>query len=95
MNEGAMEKETIKLNVSEARDKLTQLDKLLKPGDIMQITRRGKAYARMELMGEIDPYEEVLNSIEALPEPENTLQPVARRYKSFLYGMNDEDFNRF
>ncbi len=90
-----MEKETIKLNVSEARDKLTQLDKILKPGEILQITRRGKAYARMELMGEIDPYEEVLNSIEDLPEPEKKLQPVARHYKSLVYGMSDEDTDRF
>ncbi len=64
-----MEKEIIRLNVSDARGKLTQLDKLLKPGEALEITRRGKGYARIELLGEIDPYEEVLKAIDDLQEP--------------------------
>ena len=89
-----MEKDIMKLNVSEARDKLTQLDKLLKPGEKLQITKRGKPYARIELEGDIDPYEEVLKSIEALPETEEKLKPVARKYKTYLYGTKDEDAGR-
>ncbi len=51
----------------------------------MQITRRGKIYARLELIAESDRYDEVLKSIEALPEPKGKKQPIAQAYKSFLY----------
>ncbi len=81
-----MKQPPLKLNLSEARSKLTQLDKLLKPGEVLQLTKRGKAYARIELLGEIDRYEAVLKSIEALPEPKEKLRPVAQNYKSVLYG---------
>jgi hypothetical protein len=74
------------LKVSEARSKLTQLDKLLKPGESLQVNKRGKAYARIELLGELDPYEKTLELIEALPEPKKKLQPVSKSYKSILYG---------
>jgi len=74
------------MKLSEARSKLTQLDKLLKPGETLQINRRGKAYARIELIGEMDGYERVLNSIESLPEPKGKLLAVAQSYKSILYG---------
>ena len=76
----------LKLKLSEARSKLTQLDKLLKPGEVLQLTKRGKAYARIELLGEMDRYGAVLKSIEALPEPKEKLRPVAQNYKSVLYG---------
>ncbi len=76
----------LKIKLSEARSKLTQLDKLLKPGEALQINKRGKAYARLELIGEMDRYEAVLKSIEALPEPKGKLRPVAQNYKSILYG---------
>ena len=89
-----MKKEIIKLNITDARGKLTQLDKLLKPGEALEITRRGKVYARLELLGEIDPYEKVLKSIEDLPEPEEELQLTARNYKALLYGMNDGNIDR-
>jgi|GEM_PF-1023929 len=84
-----MDREILKLKVSEARDKLTRLDKILKPGEFLQVTRRGKDYARIELEGGIDPYDAVLRSIESLPEPEpdETLRPVARNYKTVVYGM--------
>ena len=75
--------ETIKL--SEARSKMTQLDKILKPGEVVHITRRGKAYARLELVTELDRYDEVLKSILALPEPNGKIQSIAQSYKSFLY----------
>ena len=75
-----------KMQLSEARAKLTQLDKLLKPGETLQITRRGKAYARIELIGEMDGYDRILNSIESLPEPKEKLRAVAQNYKSILYG---------
>ncbi len=84
----------LKLKLSEARSKLTQLDKLLKPGEVLQIDKRGKAYARIELLGEMDPYEKVLKSIDALPEPKGRLRPVAQDCKSFLYGSNNENSNR-
>ena len=80
-----MRQPLLKLNLSEARSKLTQLDKLLKPGESMQVTKRGKVYARIELLGEMDRYEAVLKSIEALPEPKEKLLPVAQNYKSVLY----------
>jgi len=75
-----------KIKISEARSKLTQLDKLLKPGETLQINKRGKAYARIELVGGTDIYDRVLNSIENLPEPKGKLRAVAQNYKSKLYG---------
>jgi len=80
-----MQQSLLKLKLSEARAKLTQLDKLLKPGESMQVTKRGKVYARIELLGEMDRYEAVLKSIEALPEPKEKLRPVAQNYKFVLY----------
>ena len=76
----------LKMNLSDARSKLTQLDKLLKPGEIIQLTKRGRKYARIELTGGIDRYEVVLKSIETLPEPKEKPRPAARNYKSILYG---------
>ena len=75
-----------KINISEARSKLTQLEKLLKPGETLQISKRGKAFARIELIGEMDGYDRVLNAIEDLPEPKGKLRAVAQNYKSKLYG---------
>ncbi len=83
-----MQQSLLKLKLSEARAKLTQLDKLLKPGESMQVTKRGKAYARIELLREMDRYEEVLKSIEALPEPKEKFRPVAQNFKSLLYRNN-------
>jgi hypothetical protein len=77
------------IKLSDARSKLTQLDKLLKPGEALKITKRGKAFARIELLGEMDQYDIVLRSIEALPEPEEILRPIAQNYKSILYGSNN------
>ena len=81
-----MRNSVLKIKISEARSKLTQLDKLLKPGETLQINKRGKAYARIELVGEMDVYDRVLNSIENLPEPNGKLRAVAQNYKSKLYG---------
>lgn len=75
-----------KIKISEARSKLTQLDKLLKPGETLQINKRGKAYARIELIGEMDNYDRVLNAIGDLPAPKGKLRTVAQNYKSKLYG---------
>ena len=75
-----------RMKLSEARSKLTQLDKLLKPGEALQINKRGKAYARIELIGEMDGYDRVLSSIDSLPEPKGKLRAVAQNYKSVLYG---------
>ncbi len=74
------------LSLSEARAKLTQLDKILKPGESLQIDKRGKPFARIELLGDLDPYEKTLALVEALPEPEKKRRPVAENYKSILYG---------
>ncbi len=84
----------LKIKLSEARSKLTQLDKLLKPGESLQISKRGKAYARLELVGEMDRYEAVLKSIELLPEPKERLRSVAQNYKSILYGSDDANSKR-
>ncbi len=73
------------LKLSEARSKITRLDKILKPGEVLQITRRGKAYARLELIAELDRFDEVLKSIETLPDPKGKKQAVAQNYKTFLY----------
>ena len=81
-----MEESVSRMKLSEARSKLTQLDKLLKPGGVLQINKRGKAYARIELIGEMDRYDKVLSSIESLPEPKGKLRTVAQNYKSVLYG---------
>jgi hypothetical protein len=81
-----MENPVSKMKVSEARAKLTHLDKLLKPGEALQINKRGKAYARIELIGEMDRYDRILNSISSLPEPKGRLRAVAQKYQSILYG---------
>jgi len=86
----AMGELLLKLKLSEARSKLTQLDKLLKPGEALQVNKRGKAYARIELLGEMDRYDAVLKSIEALPEPTKKLRPVAQNYESILYGIRKQ-----
>ena len=75
-----------KMKISEARSKLTQLEKLLNPGESLQISKRGKAYARIELVGEMDGYDKVLNAIESLPKPKGKLRTVAQNYKYRLYG---------
>jgi antitoxin (DNA-binding transcriptional repressor) of toxin-antitoxin stability system len=75
-----------KIKLSEARSKLTQLKKILEPGESLQLTKRGKPYARIELIEGMDLYEKTLKSIEALPEPKGKLQRVAQGYKSILYG---------
>ena len=85
-----MERKMLKLSVSDARHQLTRLEEILRPGEFLQITRRGKAYARIELEGDLDPYEEVLKSIESLPEPDAPLRTVARDYKKILYGIKNE-----
>jgi len=84
----------LKIKLTEARAKLTQLEKLLKPGEALQVNKRGKAYARIELLGETDRYDAVLKSIEALPEPKEKLRSVAQCYKSILYGNNNEHSKR-
>jgi hypothetical protein len=75
-----------KIKISEARSKLTQLDKLLKPGETLQIDKRGKAYARIELIGEANAYDKVLRAIKELPEPKGKLREVAQKYRTKLYG---------
>jgi len=82
------------IKLSEARSKLIQLDKLLKPGEALQINKRGKAYVGIELLGEMNRYDTVLNSIEALPEPKDKLRPAAQSYKSILYGSKNENSKR-
>ena len=72
------------IKISEVRSKLNRLDKLLKPGEALQINKRGKAYAIIELVEDADPYEKVLNAIESLPEPEEKLRTVAENYKANL-----------
>jgi len=83
-----MKQSLIKLSMSEARSKLTRLHNLLEPGQILQITKRGKPYASIELAGDTDHFDAVLKSIDALPEPEEKLQPAAENYKSLLYENN-------
>ena len=92
-----MKESLIKLSMSEARSKLTQLHSLLKPGQVVEITKRGKPYARIELIGDIDRYESVLKSSELKRRECQTgkePQPVAENYKFLLYGSNDENAKR-
>ena len=89
-----MRNSVLKIKISEARSKLTQLDKLLKPGEALQINKRDKAYARIELIGEMDGYDRVLNAIESLPETKEKLRAVAQNYKSKLYGNNNANPER-
>ena len=83
-----MNKPLKKLSMSEARLKLTHLHYILRPGEVLEITKRGKPYARVHLLGDKDLYESVLESLDALPEPEEGLQMVAENYKSLLYENN-------
>lgn len=82
-----MAKKPITISISEAREKLTQLEKILKPGEIIEITRRSRQYARIELLGKKDRYQQILDSIDALPEPKKKGRGnMARQYKQYLYG---------
>ncbi len=56
----------LKLKLSEARIKLTQLEKLLKPGESLEVSKRGKPYARIELLGGVNRYEQVLEAISSI-----------------------------
>ena len=47
-----MKNSVLKIKFSGSRSKLTQLGKLLKPGEALQINKRDKAYACIELIGE-------------------------------------------
>jgi len=89
-----MQKNIVKLSVSDARNKITKLEEVLRPGEFLQITKRGKPYARIELERDLDPYEEVLKSIESLPEAHVPLKAVARNYKKLLYGKENEHNQR-
>ena len=89
-----MGERVLRMKISDARSKLTRLDKLLQPGEVIQLTKRGKDYARIELTEEMDRYEAVLKSIETLPEPKGKLRSAARKYKSILYGETSDDTKR-
>lgn len=78
---------TIVLKISEVRNKITQLDKLIKPGEVLQITKRGKPYAHIKLIQEEDPYEAVLTIVDSLPDNNGNYQRVAENYKDILYGL--------
>ncbi|MBI5379393.1 MAG: hypothetical protein HZA23_04475 [Nitrospirae bacterium] len=65
-----MKKETtLHRSVTEVRKDLTRLDKILKVGETVEVYRRKKPYARIELVGIQDPYDHVLEAIKSLPEP--------------------------
>lgn len=76
---------TIKIN--KARPKLTRLDRLLEPGEMLPISRRCKAYACIELIDETDTYGRIPNIIENLPQPLNNLQAVAQNDKITFFGI--------
>lgn len=78
------------LKISEARAKLTQLDKLIKPGESIQITKKGKPYAYIKLIQDEDTYETVLDLIESLPKPEERMKNIAQNYKKVLYNRRKE-----
>ena len=86
-----MEDTTQEMSLSEARVRLTQLEKILNPGDALQINKRGKPYARVKLLAGMDLYERVLVLIDELPEPETGLRPVAENYKSLYYKSKNAD----
>jgi len=75
----------IVLSISETREKITQLDKLMKPGDILEVTRNGKPYVIIQLTQDENPYENVLKLIDSLPEGKGELKNVAENYKNILY----------
>ena len=79
-----MRKPVLQMKLSDVKAKLSKLDQLLQPGQFIQITKKGKKYARIELYEEMDRYEAVLKAIESLPEPKGKLQPVARNFKSMF-----------
>jgi len=81
-----MTKKPETLSVSEARERLTTLDQILKPGETLEITRHDKKYVRVELLGETTIGQRVLDSIQSLPKPKGASKNVARNYKKHLYG---------
>jgi len=82
-----MEDSAPTMKINKARPKLTRLDKLLEPGEILPISRRFKAYACIELIDETDTYRRIPNVIENLPEPRNNLRAVAKNDKITFFGI--------
>jgi len=76
----------LQLSISEAREKLTQLDRILRPGETIVVSRRGRPFARIELLPQDDPTARVLKILEALPPTKGEKKKVAARYKELLYG---------
>lgn len=83
-DKGTMKKKLV-LNISETRNKITQLDKLMEPGDILEVRRKGKPYAIIKLIQEEDPFERVLKLVNSLPEDNGESKHVAENYKNHLY----------
>jgi hypothetical protein len=75
---------TLHKSVTEVRKDLTRLDKMLKVGEAIEVYRRKKPYARIELIGVQDPYDHVLEVIKTLPEPSRgRRRAVAEQYKRY------------
>ncbi|MCL5966470.1 MAG: hypothetical protein M1550_04550 [Deltaproteobacteria bacterium] len=74
------------LSITEAREKLTRLDRILRPGEAVEISRRGRPFARLELLPPPDPAAGVIEIIGSLPSGKGKKKRVAARYKDLLYG---------
>ena len=81
----------IVLNISETRNKITQLDKLIEPGDILEVTKKGKPYAMIRLIQDEDPYERVSRLIDSLPKGHGKPKRIAENYKKLLYNKKERE----
>jgi antitoxin (DNA-binding transcriptional repressor) of toxin-antitoxin stability system len=75
-----------RFSITEAREKLTRLDRILRPGEVVEISRRGRPFARLELLPPPDPAREIMEIIGSLPSGKGKKKRVAARYKDLLYG---------
>ncbi|MGA1842556.1 MAG: hypothetical protein ACMUIU_18230 [bacterium] len=73
------------LSISETRNKITQLDKLIGPGDVLEVTKKGKPYAIIRLIQDEDLYEKVSRLINSLPKGHGKPESIAENYKKLLY----------
>lgn len=71
--------------ISQARENLTKLDKILRPGEVLEVRRRNKKYAKIELAPEREKWQEIWEAIQKLPEPGKELKDIAENYKKYLY----------
>ncbi len=75
--------------VSLVREHLTHLEKVMEPGEVLEVCRRGRPYFEIKLAGPKkgeDPYEILDRALKHLPPARGKKKDIARRADEYLYG---------